>query len=134
MSVKRKPQDEGWWPVPYHQGFDLLKDRGIEIERVTKINSLVSISFEPNLINEDEWLEARKIVSALMLKECVAVSREIRSGVPVLRGTRISISQIFAELADSQCVIELSDEYDIDFESIKKLLDGLAIHFDRPFL
>ena len=85
-------------------------------------------------LSSGEWVEFRLIVSRLMLQDCVFVDPQIRGGVPVLRGTRISISQIIAELAGSECVAELAEEYDIDSEPIRKLLEGLSIQFDRPFL
>jgi uncharacterized protein (DUF433 family) len=83
---------------------------------------------------EEYWLLARSLVAKSMVRECIAIDPKIRGGVPVLRGTRISVSQIFAELSGADCVVELADEYDIDPSLIRKLLEGMAIQLDQSYL
>jgi uncharacterized protein (DUF433 family) len=83
---------------------------------------------------EDEWIAMRLEVSAVQLREAVVIDPQIRSGVPVLAGTRISISQIFIEIAEGETIYTIADEYAIDSDNIKKLFEGIATQFDRSFL
>ncbi len=49
-----------------------------------------------------------------------------RGGKPVLRGTRVTVGQILAELADGQSLNDLCDDMDLDLEWCKKLLNELS--------
>lgn len=81
-----------------------------------------------------DWLADRVLSATRMLRESVAVDPFVRSGVPVLRGTRFTVSQLLGELADGRSVGELAEDFDLDLEQIKEFLYGLAIHMDRPVL
>ena len=63
--------------------------------------------------------------------EAVVVDPMIRSGQPVLKGTRMPISIILAELADGGSVDTLAEDRDLDKEMLKELLEGLAIIFSE---
>jgi uncharacterized protein (DUF433 family) len=59
-------------------------------------------------------------------------SPELRSGVPVLRGTRFPLSRVLAELADDSRISDLARDYDLEVSTLKGFLEGLARMFDRP--
>lgn len=53
-----------------------------------------------------------------------------RGGVPCLPGTRFTVAQVLAELADGDSVSELVDNLDLDEKSIKDFLNELANMFN----
>jgi uncharacterized protein (DUF433 family) len=81
----------------------------------------------------DEWISERLRIAAMMLRDSVTIDTQVRGGVPVLRGTRVPIAQILAEVADDAKVSEIAENLDIDPDLIVAILEGLAIHLDRPF-
>ena len=68
-----------------------------------------------------------------MLHESVEVDPEKRGGVPVLRGTRLTLAQLLAEIADGRHVVEIASDFEIDLEMAKRFLEGLSLSLDRPF-
>jgi uncharacterized protein (DUF433 family) len=83
-------------------------------------------------ISQEEWLAERARWAACVLRNCVEVDPKKRSGVPVLKGTRFTVAQLFAELADGRSIAEIADSFELDVEIIKQLLQGFATHLDRP--
>jgi len=67
-----------------------------------------------------------------MLTDSVEIAPEMRGGVPVLKGTRIPIARIVAELSDDLTVSEIADDFEIDVAVIKKLLEGIALYWESP--
>jgi len=54
-------------------------------------------------------------------------------GTPVLKGTRFSLSQLFAELADSDAVKDIAVDFDLDADQLQSCLHAFALFFyDRP--
>ncbi len=102
-----RPSDKGAW-------FDVPIARGISL-------------------TPEEWFVEKFRLATLMMKECVEIDPETRSGVPLLRGTRFPVSRILADLADGLDVKEIADDYDLDLVLIMKLLDGMAAYLGRPF-
>jgi len=84
-------------------------------------------------LRNQEWIAERLRHAVVMLKESVDVDPEKRGGVPVLKGTRVTLAQILAELAENATLGEIAGDLDLDFELMQKLLRGMAIHLDRPF-
>ncbi|MGA2032134.1 MAG: DUF433 domain-containing protein [Thermoguttaceae bacterium] len=66
------------------------------------------------------------------LSHALDVDPDIRSGVPVLRGTRIPVSQILVELADDERLSEVADDLEIDRDLIATSLHGIASLLDSP--
>ena len=56
----------------------------------------------------------------------VDVDPKRRGGQPVLRGTRFTVSQIFAELADGNGPLELAENFALNEEGIRDLLRRMA--------
>ena len=84
-------------------------------------------------LRHEQWIAERLRFAVIMLRESVTLDPEIRGGVPVLKGTRVPIAQLLAEIADDASVSEIADDLDLDVGLIVKLLEGIAIHLDRPF-
>jgi uncharacterized protein (DUF433 family) len=84
-------------------------------------------------ISRDEWIVVRLHYAAMILRDSVEIDPEIRGGVPVLKGTRITVSQILAEVAEDSKLSEIADDFNLDFNNLVKLFEGMSIHLDRPF-
>ena len=81
----------------------------------------------------EQWLAERLRHSITLLRSSVAVHPDVMGSVPVLHGTRVTVAQILAEIADDACISEIADDLDIDSTLIVNLLQGMAVQFDRPF-
>src|SRR4051794_31840617 len=79
----------------------------------------------------DQWLVERTRQAALQMDECVELNPDKLGGVPVLKGTRISVAQILAEIGEGQSIQAVADDFELDPELVKKLVTGLAIGLDR---
>ena len=92
--------------------------------------------FPPNRkmrwMSHDAWLGQRARLAAVMLRGCAEYNPQKCGGVPVLRGTRFTLAQFLAELADGRNVFEISEDFDIDAETAVEFLRGLSIYLDRP--
>jgi uncharacterized protein (DUF433 family) len=84
------------------------------------------------LVSHEEWLAERARHAASMLRNCVEMNPRKRGGIPVLKGTRFTLAQILAEIAEGRDVNELAEDFELDLELIKEFLHGLAICLDRP--
>jgi uncharacterized protein (DUF433 family) len=66
------------------------------------------------------------------LQNAVEIDPKRRGGIPVLKGTRFTVGQTLAELADSAGVPEVANRFDLNEETIRELLYGLALLAERP--
>jgi uncharacterized protein (DUF433 family) len=66
------------------------------------------------------------------LQNAVEIDPKRRGGIPVLKGTRFTVAQTLAELADSTGVPEVANRFDLDEDTIRELLYGLALLAERP--
>jgi uncharacterized protein (DUF433 family) len=110
---------------------DELPDQRVE-DRVWEDWSISLVGSNPFRAAHDEWLAERARDSIFVLQECVEVSPEKLGGVPVLRGTRFSVSQLLAELADGETINGISDNYDIDEDLAARFLHALSVHLNKP--
>lgn len=83
-------------------------------------------------IRKDEWLSQKLDFAMTTLNELVEIDPDIRGGIPVVRGTRIPVARILAEIAADSRLSEIADDFGIDCDTLKKLLDGIATKVDRP--
>lgn len=90
-----------------------------------------SIGLIPS-VQPDHWLVERMRYAARELSDCVEINPGTLGGVPVLKGTRISVAQILAELGEGHSVEDISCDFELDAELVKKLVTGLALCLDRP--
>jgi uncharacterized protein (DUF433 family) len=65
------------------------------------------------------------------LHDSVQIDKEVRGGVPVIRGTRVPLSLVFAEVRDSTFVDWLAKQLELERDVLHKLFDGLSIAFDK---
>jgi uncharacterized protein (DUF433 family) len=80
----------------------------------------------------DVLIGMRLTFAAHELKEVVEIDPARAGGVPVVAGTRITVARILAEIADGRTLAKLSRDFEIDKETISKIIHGLAIYLDRP--
>jgi uncharacterized protein (DUF433 family) len=66
------------------------------------------------------------------LQKAVEIDPRRRGGIPVLKGTRFTVGQTLAELAESAGVSEIAERCDLDEMTIRELLCGLALLAERP--
>jgi uncharacterized protein (DUF433 family) len=80
-----------------------------------------------------EWSVECAAVGSVMMHDCVTADPDIRGGRLVLLGTGFTIAQTLAELASSNGVEEVADEFDLDPEIIRKFLSGMSLLFERSW-
>jgi uncharacterized protein (DUF433 family) len=80
----------------------------------------------------EQWLIERTQHASRELGDCIELNPLKSGGVPVLKGTRISVAQVLAEIGEGQTADEVARDFDLDVEVIKKLVKGLAVYLDRP--
>jgi uncharacterized protein (DUF433 family) len=80
----------------------------------------------------DDQLARRWWHAVALLEDCVDVSPNRRGGVPCLKGTRVTVAQILAQLAEGDSVDDLVDDMEIDRDTLVTLLNGLSLILDRP--
>ncbi len=135
---QRTPSDakpRGGRKLEYYNHTDYFSAARREARKRTSLRSqFTGISLLKNrALRHEEWIVERLRFAAIMLRDSVTIDAEIRGGVPVLKGTRVPVAQVLAEIADNATVSEIADDLDLEQEVIVKLLEGMAIHLDRPF-
>jgi uncharacterized protein (DUF433 family) len=80
----------------------------------------------------EQWFAECALWGHEALQNSVEIDPNRRGGVPVLKGTRFTVAQTLAELADSSGVPEIANEFDLDEETIRQLLYGLALLAEKP--
>lgn len=134
--VREKPENEDGLPAtspssenggPSHLPTGELSDLAHVPGWVAKDAKLTPVA-----LTAEEWLADRLRLAARMLTDCVEANPRKRSGIPVIKGSRVTLAQVLAELADDHRVSELSDDFEIDVELLRKFLEGLAIYLDQP--
>jgi uncharacterized protein (DUF433 family) len=81
---------------------------------------------------KDDWLSQRLDSALTVLSETVEIDPEIRGGVPVVRGTRVPVARILAELAGDSRLSEIADDLGVDLQTLKNLVNGIATKIERP--
>jgi uncharacterized protein (DUF433 family) len=99
---------------------------------LTMLQNLNGTRDRPGLVPEEEWLAERIRHATLTLRDVVAVDPDIRSGTPVLRGTRFTVAQLLAELAEDRSIADIAASFRLDREQIRQVLESLATYLDRP--
>lgn len=79
----------------------------------------------------EQWIAERSAHALRELQECVEFDPRKRCGRPVLKGTRMSIAQLLAELAEGRSTCEVADDFGLDAALVNKFVSGLAACLDR---
>ena len=79
------------------------------------------------------WYLECNLLGNKLLHDVVQINPRRAGGVPVLAGTRFTVAQTLAELAESTGVSEVADNYDLNPETIREMLNGLSLILMRPF-
>ncbi len=79
-----------------------------------------------------QWLIQRAQFASSELGDCVERDPLKMNGVPVVKGSRISIAQVFAEMAEGMSSDEVAEDFSLDPALIKRLVSGFSICLDRP--
>ncbi len=89
-------------------------------------------SLTPVLLPSQEHKLALRWSHAIALVgDCVETHPGLRGGIPCLKGTRVTVAQILAQLADGESIDEIADDMSLDRESLAKFLNALSIILDR---
>lgn len=76
---------------------------------------------------------AAKIRNAIAsLQDSVDSRPQVLGGVPVLKGTRFSLAQLFAELAEGESVDTVADDFEVDRDSLSAILHAMAVCLNQP--
>ena len=78
------------------------------------------------------WMSDRMNFARTLYAGCVSADPKIRSGVPVVLGTRVPVSMILANVADDMKLSEIADDLNIDFDKLRAFIHCIAIAFDSP--
>lgn len=94
-------------------------------------------SWEPHYtltlnVSHEQWLAERSRRAMIVLRDCVEATKTKLGGIPVVTGTRFSVSQLFSELADSDAIQEIAENFEVDEKPMRKLLHALSVYLDRP--
>ncbi len=71
---------------------------------------------------------------AVILKsDFIEINEKRRGGVPVIKGTRFTVAQLLAEIADGNSIKEIADDFHLDLNIIERLLRDIANCLDKPW-
>ncbi|MEM8641503.1 MAG: DUF433 domain-containing protein [Cyanobacteria bacterium P01_G01_bin.54] len=69
-----------------------------------------------------------------LFDDVIEIHPEMRGGIPVLKGTRFPVARVLAELGEDETISEIAEDYDIDANKLRDLIENLAMFFDQYFL
>lgn len=81
---------------------------------------------------QEQWLVERSRQAMIVLRNSVESRPGKLGGAPVLKGTRFSVTQLLAELADSDAVEEIADNFELDKNEIRQFLHAFSVYLNRP--
>jgi len=79
-----------------------------------------------------QWLVQRVEFASSELSDCIERNPQKVNCVPVVKGSRISVAQIFAELAEGMSADEVAEDFSLDPALVKRLVSGLSVCLDQP--
>lgn len=82
--------------------------------------------------SEPEHLLRRVSAAVAVLHSCIEVNARKRGGIPLLKGTRFTVAQLFAEIAEGRSVVEIAEDFELDLGTIREVLQGFATYLDQP--
>lgn len=93
----------------------------------------MSTLIEPKVVSPrpESWIAERSAHALRELQECVEIDPAKRCGRPVLKGTRMSVAQLLAELGEGRSTFEVADDFGLDAALVNKFVSGLSVCLDR---
>lgn len=67
-----------------------------------------------------------------MLQDCTEVNPRKCGGKPVLKGTRFTLAQLLAEVADGRDLPTIAEDFDLNLNTMIEFLQGFSIILDQP--
>ncbi|RIK82562.1 MAG: hypothetical protein DCC68_06005 [Planctomycetota bacterium] len=98
-----------------------------------RIEPTIDFGVAEDTFSRKAWIRETLQTAVARLADAVTVNHDICGGVPVVRGTRMPVSTVLAELADDLCLSDISDDFDIEKEKLVSLLGALSLAFNRDF-
>lgn len=83
-------------------------------------------------LSKSGWLADRLRVGMRLLEDSIEFDPDKCGGIPLLRGTRVSIAQVFGEIADDVSLSELADDLDLDRVALEQVFRAFSIYLERP--
>ena len=83
---------------------------------------------------EAQTLRKRLEYAACALHESIEITHEKRGGLPVVRGTRMPVARLFAEVAEDVRIRDFAANYGIDVEQLRTILRGFSVYLSRPLM
>ena len=78
------------------------------------------------------WMVQRLFAATDVLSGSVTVDPQVRGGVAVLKGTRMPLSQILAEVSDDRSLSDIAEDKELDLGLLKAFFGAMATYLDRP--
>jgi uncharacterized protein (DUF433 family) len=94
--------------------------------------SSLSAQYPKPVVSREDWFVERVTQAVFILQEHVECSPDVMGGMPVLKGTRFTLSRLFAELADGLSVVAIASDFSLDEESLRRLMEGFGCYLGRP--
>jgi uncharacterized protein (DUF433 family) len=104
-----------------HHGKSSFLPWSKDLERVKNVK-LMEWHIECTFLGED------------LIEQSVDATPTKRGGRAVLKGTGFTVSQTLVELANSSGVTEVADNFDLNADTIRTMLNGLAMMLSKPFV
>jgi uncharacterized protein (DUF433 family) len=137
-AVSELPAGTGFTAISKHVaekiGLDQEEADGIltALQNLHRTRNRMDLEPVQKVAQEDEWLAERLRHATLTLREVVAIDPDVRGGIPVLLGTRFTLAQLLAELAEDRSVGQIAAAFRLDKKQIEKVLESFANYLDRP--
>ena len=78
--------------------------------------------------------EVNQMTTWPIQSDAIVVDPDIRSGVPVLAGTRFPFYMILAELVVGKDIHEIANDFDLDEDLVRQALADVAKWIGQPFV
>jgi len=125
MALREETNDADLWAAPQTR-----PSAGDEMELNDWARQVATL--RPTSQRALEWYIECNFLGHEKLREVVQINPRRWGGVPVLKGSRFTVSQALAELAQSSAVTELAENYDLNAENIREMLNGLSLILMQP--
>lgn len=122
LDISKRSESIGWLK-------ELSRDRMREAKGWDKNRRILGLRSQ---VGSNRITTYRVYRALKQLREFVEFDSEKRGGVPVLRGTRFRLSQLFAQFADGDSVNDLVENLDLDGEMLKNLMHSISVVIDQP--